>query len=66
VSYCAHCQNERSDRVFTEMDCSMRTDRVLDHVSPVRRIVIEVTFDTIMTRGWYREKTLRSGYLSLI
>jgi 5-methylcytosine-specific restriction enzyme subunit McrC len=42
---------------------SMRTDIVLDHMSSVRRIVIDTKFNGIVTRGWYREKTLRSGYV---
>ena len=42
---------------------TMRTDVVLDHAPSERRIVIDTKFTSIVTRGWYREETLRSGYL---
>ena len=42
---------------------SMRTDIVLDHVQSRRRIVIDTKFNAPTTRGWYREESLRSGYL---
>lgn len=42
---------------------SMRTDVVLDHRESGRRIIIDTKFTSIVTRGWYREETLRSGYL---
>lgn len=42
---------------------TMRTDVVLDHPSTGRRIVIDTKFTSILTSGWYREETLRSGYL---
>ena len=42
---------------------SMRTDIVLDHVSTGRRIVVDTKFNSVVTRGWYREETLRSGYV---
>ncbi len=41
----------------------MRTDVVLDHPTAGRRIVIDTKFTSIVTRGWYREETLRSHYL---
>ena len=41
----------------------MRTDVVLDHISTGRRIVIDTKFTSIVTSGWYREETLRSGYI---
>ena len=41
----------------------MLTDVVLEHRAPGRRIVIDTKFTSILTRGWYREETLRSGYL---
>jgi 5-methylcytosine-specific restriction enzyme subunit McrC len=41
----------------------MRTDVVLDHAPSGRRIVIETKFTSIVTSGWYREETLRSGYV---
>jgi 5-methylcytosine-specific restriction enzyme subunit McrC len=42
---------------------TMRTDIVLDHVASGRRIVIDTKFTSIVTAGWYREETLRSGYV---
>ncbi|HXT81233.1 MAG TPA: 5-methylcytosine-specific restriction endonuclease system specificity protein McrC [Acetobacteraceae bacterium] len=42
---------------------SMRTDIVLDHPGTGRRIVIDTKFNSILTSGWYREESLRSGYL---
>jgi 5-methylcytosine-specific restriction enzyme subunit McrC len=42
---------------------TMRTDVVLDHQPTGRRIVIDTKFTSIVTSGWYREETLRSGYL---
>ena len=42
---------------------SMRTDIMLDHADAGRRIVIDTKFNSVVTRGWYREETLRSGYV---
>ena len=42
---------------------TMRTDVVLDHASSGRRIVIDTKFTSITTSGWYREETLKSGYI---
>lgn len=42
---------------------SMRTDILLDHPVKCRRIVIDTKFNSILTPGWYREESLRSGYL---
>jgi 5-methylcytosine-specific restriction enzyme subunit McrC len=42
---------------------SMRTDIILDHSETGRRIVIDTKFNSVVTRGWYREETLRSGYI---
>jgi 5-methylcytosine-specific restriction enzyme subunit McrC len=42
---------------------SMRTDIILDHSDTGRRIVIDTKFNSVVTRGWYREETLRSGYV---
>lgn len=41
----------------------MKTDIILDHAGGGRRIVIDTKFNSIVTRGWHREETLRSGYL---
>ena len=42
---------------------NMRTDVVLDHKELGRRILIDTKFTSIVTSGWHREQTLRSGYL---
>jgi len=41
----------------------MRTDIILDHSDTGRRIVIDTKFNSVVTRGWYRKETLRSGYI---
>lgn len=41
----------------------MRTDVILDHASVGRRIVIDTKFNSLLASGWYREETLRSGYI---
>lgn len=42
---------------------AMRTDVVLDNVGTGRRIIIDTKFTSIVTRGWYRDEAIRSGYL---
>lgn len=42
---------------------AMKTDIVLDHVTSGRRIIIDTKFTSVVTGGWYRDETLRSGYL---
>jgi 5-methylcytosine-specific restriction enzyme subunit McrC len=42
---------------------SMKTDIVLDSVATSRRVVIDTKFTSILTRGWYREESLKSGYI---
>jgi 5-methylcytosine-specific restriction enzyme subunit McrC len=42
---------------------TMVTDIILNHPSSGRRIVVDTKFNEILTRGWYRDETLRSGYL---
>ena len=42
---------------------TMKTDIVLNHPATGRRIVIDTKFNAIVTEGWYRAETLRSGYL---
>ncbi len=42
---------------------SMKTDIVLEHKETGRRIIIDTKFNSILTSGWYREETLRSGYI---
>lgn len=42
---------------------SMRADIVIDDLAKGRRLVIDTKFNQILTKGWYRQETLRSGYL---
>lgn len=42
---------------------TMKTDIVIDHLPAARRTVIDTKFNTLVTRGWHRSETLRSGYL---
>lgn len=42
---------------------SMRTDIRLDQLDAGRRIVIDTKFNAVVTRGWYREETVRSAHL---
>ncbi|MDD2898365.1 MAG: 5-methylcytosine-specific restriction endonuclease system specificity protein McrC [Desulfuromonadaceae bacterium] len=42
---------------------SMRTDIILTNDLANRRIVIDTKFTSIVTKGWYREESLRSGYM---
>ncbi len=42
---------------------SMRTDIILTNEQEKRRIVIDTKFTSIVTKGWYREESLRSGYV---
>lgn len=41
----------------------MQTDIVLENRAQARRIVIDTKFTSIVTSGWHRTTTLRSGYL---
>lgn len=42
---------------------TMKTDIILDHAPTFRRIVIDTKFTSIVTNGWRRDETLRSGYI---
>ena len=42
---------------------NMRTDIVLDYPKTTRRIVVDTKFNPVFKSGWYREESLRSGYL---
>lgn len=56
-------QIERKTLGIDKILPSMRTDIILDHSDAGRRIVIDTKFNSVVKRGWYREETLRSGYL---
>jgi 5-methylcytosine-specific restriction enzyme subunit McrC len=42
---------------------SMKTDIILESPDSTRRLVVDTKFTSIVTRGWYREESLKSGYL---
>jgi 5-methylcytosine-specific restriction enzyme subunit McrC len=42
---------------------SMKTDIELENAGQERRIIIDTKFNSMVTRGWHREESLRSGYL---
>jgi 5-methylcytosine-specific restriction enzyme subunit McrC len=42
---------------------SMRTDIVIDHRERHQRLVIDTKFTSVFARGWYRDQTLRAGYV---
>ena len=42
---------------------AMRTDVVLDHGGSGRQYRHRHQFTSIVTAGWYREQSLRSGYI---
>ena len=42
---------------------SMRTDIVIDRRDPPQRLVIDTKFTSVFTRGWYRDQSLRAGYI---
>jgi 5-methylcytosine-specific restriction enzyme subunit McrC len=42
---------------------SMRTDIVLDRLHQPQRLVIDTKFTNVFTKGWYRDQSLRAGYV---
>lgn len=42
---------------------SMRTDIVIDRRDRPQRLVIDTKFTGVLGRGWYRDQTLKSGYI---
>lgn len=52
-------KSERIDSILP----GMRTDIVLDHRRTGRRIIIDTKFNSVLTKGWYREQSLRNVYL---
>jgi 5-methylcytosine-specific restriction enzyme subunit McrC len=59
IGWHVESQTDGIDRILPVM----RTDIVLDHVKKGLRIVIDTKFNSIVTKGWYKEETLRSSYL---
>jgi len=54
---------EKKTSMIEDILPSMRTDIVLDNRNLGQRIIIDTKFTSIVTQGWYREKTLRSEYV---
>lgn len=42
---------------------NMKTDIIVDNTEVGHRTVIDTKFNAVVKRGWYRDETLRSGYL---
>lgn len=58
-----HWRIERKSGGIDRILPSMRTDILLDHPESRRRVIVDTKFNAVVTRGWYREATLRSGYI---
>ena len=58
-----HWRIERKSGGIDRILPSMRTDILLDHPESGRRVIVDTKFNAVVTRGWYREATLRSGYV---
>ena len=41
----------------------MKTDIIIDNYMSGRRLVIDTKFNSVITSGWHRDETLRSGYI---
>lgn len=42
---------------------TMNSDIILEHRQPAQRIIIDTKFNNILIKGWYRDQSLRSGYI---
>ena len=42
---------------------TMNSDIILEHKQPAQRIIIDTKFNNILIKGWYRDQSLRSGYI---
>ena len=52
-------QSSRIANIFP----SMRTDVILENLKSPHRIVIDTKFNCLLSGGWYREESIRSGYV---
>lgn len=52
-------QSAGSESIFP----TMNSDIILEHKQPAQRVIIDTKFNNILTKGWYRDKSLRSGYI---
>ncbi|MGI8471822.1 5-methylcytosine-specific restriction endonuclease system specificity protein McrC [Pectobacterium brasiliense] len=42
---------------------TMKSDIILEHKMAQQRIIIDTKFNAILTKGWYREQSLRNSYI---
>jgi len=56
-------QMESKTAGIEEIFPKMQTDIILNNPDTGQRIVIDTKFNSILTQGWYRDSTLRSGYI---
>jgi 5-methylcytosine-specific restriction enzyme subunit McrC len=47
----------------TDLIPGMKTDIVLDNREAGKRLVIDTKFNSILTKGWHKDETLRSSYM---
>lgn len=47
----------------TEIFPTMKSDIIVEHRMNAKRIIIDTKFNAILTKGWYREASLRNGYI---
>jgi 5-methylcytosine-specific restriction endonuclease McrBC regulatory subunit McrC len=52
-------QSAGSESIFP----TMNSDIILEHRQPAQRIIIDTKFNNILIKGWYRDRSLRSGYI---
>lgn len=56
-------QVERQSARINEILPHMQADVILDNCTTKRRIILDTKFTSILTNGWHREQSIRSGYL---
>lgn len=56
-------QIDSQSDLIPELLPKMKTDIFLRHSGTRSEIIIDTKFNEILTRGWHRKKTFRSGYL---
>jgi 5-methylcytosine-specific restriction enzyme subunit McrC len=58
-----HWPTDRTTAGIGRLLPSMRTDVILDDPASRRRIVVDTKFTAIVTSGWHRDSTLKSGQI---
>jgi 5-methylcytosine-specific restriction enzyme subunit McrC len=56
-------QIDSQSDLIPELLPKMKTDIFLRHLGTRSEIIIDTKFNEILTRGWHRNKTFRSGYV---